>query len=99
MTTEQLLDRFDLPDFTPAENTWTVIHEGLAEAHPQLFHETKQRALRLGLDSGALVVPVHDLVEVGMKRGNQVSSPWSCAACRSQGAHSALGEPHVLIGR
>src|SRR5205807_6628992 len=73
MTTEELLDRFDLPDFQPAENTWTVIHEGLAEAHPQLFRQTERRARRLGLDQWcSWSYQFHDLVEVGMKRGNTV---------------------------
>jgi len=54
MTTEQLLDRFDLPDFTPAENTWTVIHEGLAEAIRSSSTRRSNGLFALGSTSGAL---------------------------------------------
>ena len=73
MTTEELLERFELPEFQAGPNTWTVIHEGLAAEHPKLFHETEQRALRLGLDEWcSWSYQFHDLCEIGMKRGNTV---------------------------
>ena len=73
MGTEQLLERFDLPEFRPEPNDWTVVHRGLAEAFPVRFRELEARARRLGLDRWCTWgYQFHDLCEIAMKRGNTI---------------------------
>ncbi len=73
MDTEKLMERFQFPDFTPAPNEWTVIHEGLAQQFPVDFARLKARALKLGLDRWcSWGYQFDDLIEVGLKNGGVI---------------------------
>ena len=73
ITQEQLVERFDFPDFEPSPNDWTVIHQGLAAQFPDEYEQVRRRALALGLDRWcSWQYQLDDLCEVALKRGHTI---------------------------
>jgi hypothetical protein len=93
----EFLRAFDFVEFQPYKQGWTHVHAPLASLFPAAYEARMRRAIAEGCDKWLWSYQLHDLCEIGMKRGAIIAWEMGLGKARLAAALCLTGGKHNLI--